>query len=126
MKYIVVSLFLLGLMLCLCLYSSSQVAQAVQETTQLLEKAVTAEKNGDKETSLHLVRAACDTWRSHETFFGTVLRHDEIDDVTGEFARLVSYASTQDQDDFLSNCAALLAQLEHITEMEKPSFSNIM
>lgn len=126
MKYIIVSLLLLSIMFCLCLYSSAQVIRAVQETSELLEEAVAAEDNGEKEISLHMIRTARDTWREHETFFGTVLRHDEIDNVTEEFAKLESYASTEDQDDFRSHCAALLSRLAHIVEMEKTTFSNIM
>ena len=126
MKYITVSLLLLGVMICLTLYSSSQVIQAVQDTAGLLEAAMTAEITGEEEKALDLVRAARDEWKKHEVFFGTVLRHDEIDDVTQEFARLESYASTEDQDDFRSNCAALLSQLSHLVEMDKATFQNIM
>ena len=126
MKYIFVSLGLSLLMTALCLYSSFCITQAVQETTYLLEAAVEAEKAGNKEDAVRIVHEAAQSWKSHEIFFGTVLRHDEIDSVIEEFARLESYASTQDQDDFLSNCHALIARLEHIKEMERPTFQNIM
>lgn len=126
MKFIIISLLLLSVMLFLCMYASSQVIQAVQTTSSLLEESIAAEENGDKEHSLQMLRAARDQWRKHETFFGTVLRHDEIDNVIEEFAKLESYASTEDQDDFRSNCAALLARLAHIGQMEKPTFENIM
>lgn len=126
MKFIIISLLLLGVMLGLCLYTSSQVIDAVQNTSALLEEAITAEKSGNKELALQMVRAARDEWHNHETFFGTVLRHDEIDDITEEFARLESYASTEDQDDFRSNCAALLSSLTHIDHMERTTFENIM
>lgn len=126
MKYIYWSLACFLLMLALCLYSSACVMNAVQDTTQLLEAAVEAEQRGSKKDLLQNIHAAGSAWKSHELFFGTVLRHDEVDSVMEEFSRLESYAATQDQDDFLSNCNALIARLEHIRQMEKPSLQNIM
>ena len=126
MKYITVSLALLTLMVGLCIVSSTCVIKAVDNTISLLEDAVTAEDTGKQDKTISLITKASETWRKQETFFGTVLRHDEIDDVTEEFARLKSYATTEDQDDFLSNCRALIAKLEHIKSMERPTFENIM
>lgn len=126
MKYIYTSIFCFLAVLILCTYSSIRIIDYVGETEQLLEEAVDAEKQGDKEESLHIIQKAGKSWKNRELFFGTVLRHDEIDGVMEEFARLESYASTEDQDDFLSNCKALIARLQHIQEMEKPSFQNIM
>lgn len=126
MKYIAICLSCFFALLILCTYSAIRVIDAVEKTTVVLETAVQAENHGGKEASLQIIRQASDIWKSHEPFFGTVLRHDEIDNVVEEFARLESYASTEDQDDFLSNCKALIARLKHIQEMEKPTFQNIM
>ena len=73
-----------------------------------------------------MIKKAGASWEQQQLFFGTVLRHDEIDDVTEEFTRLESYATTEDQDDFLSNCKALIARLKHVQEMEKLTLLNIM
>ncbi len=126
MKYIYISLTCFFIMLALCSYSSVQVIKAVDETTQILKTAVEADKSGNKEEALSIVKKASAAWKGHELFFGTVLRHDEVDEVVEEFARLESYASTEDQDDFRSNCRALIARLEHIQTMEKPTLQNIM
>ena len=126
MKYLVASIVSISLMVSLCVLSSWLVIKAVDETTSLLEEAVAAEKSERKDDSLRIIREASQSWNRHQVFFGTVLRHDEIDEVIEEFARLESYATTQDQDDFLSNCCALVTRLEHIKSMEKPTFENIM
>ncbi len=126
MKYIVVSLILLVLMLGLCLVASRCVVRAIEETGTLLDAAWNAAAANESEVCLQKIQAASDTWESYETFFGTVLRHDEIDNIMGEFAKLEAYALTQDRSEFLSNCASLLSQLEHIREMEEFSIQNIM
>lgn len=126
MKYIYISLICFFIMLALCSYSSVQVIKTVDETTQILKTAIDADQSGHKEETISIVKKASEAWKSHELFFGTVLRHDEVDEVVEEFARLESYAATEDQDDFLSNCRALIARLEHIQTMEKPTLQNIM
>lgn len=126
MKHTVLSVSILILILAFCLLSASYTSNAVQKTSALLEEALEARREDDQAASIHLVQAASSHWKEHEAYFGTVLRHDEIDDVIGEFARLESYARSQDQDDFYSNCAALLSELEHIEQMEWPFFHNIL
>lgn len=126
MKFIYISTACFLIMLLLCVYSASCVIKAVDETSQILEKAVQTENAGDDEQTLEMIKKAGATWEQQQLFFGTVLRHDEIDNVTEEFARLESYASTEDQDDFLSNCKALIARLKHVQEMEKLTLQNIM
>ena len=126
MKFIFISIVCFLIMLLLCVYSASCVIKTGDETAQILEKAVQTENAGDDEQTLEMIKKAGASWEQHQLFFGTVLRHDEIDDVTEEFARLESYASTEDQDDFLSNCRALITRLKHVQEMEKLTLQNIM
>lgn len=126
MKYCIISLLLLALILGLCLWSAGSVNQSVDQTSRLLEQAVALKHLGQDQAALDTVRAAADSWHRRDTFFGTVLRHDEIDGVIRDFAQLEAYAQTDDTDDFFSNCAALLAQLEHIRKMEWPYFENVM
>ena len=126
MKFIYISISCFLVVLLLCSYSANCVIQKVQETVDILESAVQADALEEKEHSLKIIKEAHASWESHQLFFGTVLRHDEIDNVIEEFARLESYASTEDQDDFISNCKALLARLKHIQEMERPILQNIM
>lgn len=126
MKFIFISTACFLMMLLLCVYSASCVIKTVDETAQILEKAIETELAGNDTQTQEIIKEASESWESHQLFFGTVLRHDEIDNVTEEFARLESYASTEDQDDFLSNCKALIARLKHVQEMEKLTLQNIM
>ncbi len=126
MKFIFISTSCFLIMLLLCVYSASCVIKTVDETAQILEKAIETELAGNDTQTQEIIKEASKSWESHQLFFGTVLRHDEIDNVTEEFARLESYATTEDQDDFLSNCKALIARLMHVQEMEKLTLQNIM
>ena len=126
MKCLFGSISLLLLLLLLCLLSTQQIAGTIDQTSVHLNAAISAQQAGLEDAAQDQIRAAEHIWRSKEAFFGTVLQHDEIDEVIIEFARLRSYAETEDQDDFLSNCNALLARLQHIQEMEYPLLQNIL
>ena len=123
MKFMIVCILLFSVLAGLCCISACRVTKIIDDTSALLQAAM---RLPNKEGAAHLIRAASNKWNENAVFFGTMLRHDEIDNVIVEFARLESYAKTRDEDDFLSNCSALLAQLAHIKEMEWPLFQNIM
>lgn len=123
MKFIVICVLLFALLTGFCCISACRVSEVIDDTSALLRAAMGLR---NKEGAVYLIDAASHKWRENAVFFGTVLRHDEIDNVIVEFARLESYAKTKDEDDFFSNCSALIAQLEHIKEMEWPLFQNIM
>ena len=59
-------------------------------------------------------------------FFGVVLAHEELDEVNIAFAELLQYAALEDKDDFLAGSARLAATIEHIREMEVPSYHNLL
>ncbi len=126
MKYIVSSILLFLVLFGLCLASAAYVSNAVQETEALLADAMTLQQHGHAREAAAVTHSAADRWNSHQTYFGTVLRHDEVDDVIREFSRLESYADTEDREEFLGNCAALLATLKHIREMEWPYIYNLL
>ena len=126
MKFILSSLLLFSLLLGLCLFSAAYVSHAVEETELLLTDAMALQQQDRYADAAAMTHWAADRWNSHQTYFGTVLRHDEMDDVIREFSRLESYADTQDTEEYLSNCAALLATLKHIREMEWPYLYNLL
>ena len=126
MKFILSSLLLFSLLLGLCLFSASYVPHAVEEAELLLTDAMVLQQQDHPAEAAALTHRAADRWNSHQAYFGTVLRHDEVDDVIREFSRLESYVDTQDTEEYLSNCAALLATLRHIREMEWPYLYNLL
>lgn len=126
MKFILSSLLLFSLLLGLCLFSAAYVSHAVEETELLLTDAMALQQQDRYADAAAMTHWAADRWNSHQAYFGTVLRHDEVDDVIREFSRLESYADTRDTEEYLSNCAALLATLKHIREMEWPYLYNLL
>ena len=126
MRAILTSAFLLFLILTFCLFSAFHVSGIVSETENLLQQAMERQQQEDPLQTARLIQLASEIWEKNEPYFGMVLCHDEIDAILDEFARLEAYADSHDQDDFRSTCAALLASLKHIREMEWPFAFNIL
>lgn len=126
MKYILFPTLLLALVLTFCLFSALYVTHTVEQTNAYLGSAVSLYQAGDETAAAEQLKKAEAHWKDHNTYCGSVLKNEEIDHVTSEFASLRSYSRSIDSDDFLSNCAALQATLEHIGEMEWPYLQNIL
>lgn len=125
MKHLWIGLSLVAAVVGFCLWSAWYVRGAVQDTSELLQEAYEAADAEDFARARDAVRAASDTWNRHGGYFGTVLRHDEIDGVVEEFARLRVTVLAGDRDEFLPGCAALLETLDHVRDMELPIFANL-
>lgn len=125
MKHLLIGLSLVAAVMGFCLWSASYVRGAVEETARLLEAAYEAAEAEQFSQARAAVQAASDTWDRYGGYFGTVLRHDEIDGVVEEFARLQVTVQAGDQDEFLPGCAALLETLDHVRDMELPVFANL-
>ena len=121
MKHTLFACLLLGVTLGFCIFSSV----TVRAETQTVNDAIAASRN-DFQSAADSLQAAKETWAAHERFFGVVLAHEELDEVNIAFAELLQYAALEDKDDFLAGTARLVATIEHIREMEVPSYHNLL
>lgn len=125
MKHLTFCLLLFLTLLLCCISSQFYVNDRVQQTELQLKQAYLLHDKGEQQAAAEYIQIAAKKWTQYEHFFGTVLQHNEIDHVNGELARLLAYVTSTDEDDFRSSCAALLSDLAHIREMERPIWSNI-
>lgn len=115
MRHLCISAAILLSVVSFSWWSVRTVEQVAEETKMLV---LQAQETAARET----LDAAEACWEAHSGFLCLVLRHDQVEAVTGTLARLK--ASTE-QDDFYSTCAELLVTLEHIAEAERPKLRNI-
>lgn len=126
MKQTIAACCILLLLLGLSYYAACTVDRLITDTQTLLHHAVTLQNDGDTVQARTVLHQASDYWQQNQSCLEILLRHDDVESVTVEFARLRSYAVTVDEDDFLSNCNGLLATLQHIRDMEWPWINNIL
>ena len=126
MKHTAFALCLLALLLAFCITTSTLVRNDCQDVNDTLALSRSQASRADFGGASDHLRAAKALWHSHERLFGVLLDHNELDEVNVIFAELAQYAELGDQDDFLAGTARLIATIEHIREMEVPSYHNLL
>ena len=126
MKYMFCCIVLWVTVIAFSIFSTFHVTNEITTAEQLLQEAVLAFQNGNKEEAIALIRHAEQHWRDQKNLFGVLLYHDEIDLVQAEFSCLSAYAAESDEPDFSSSSAALITKLQLLREMEWPYLSNIL
>lgn len=126
MRHILFPLLLLLFVISFCLFSALYVANTIDQTELCLDTAIGAYKAHNQDLTEHYLAMASSVWNGRQLFLGIIMEHEDVDEISSSFARLQSYAHTEDHDDFLSNCAALGTTLSHIREMEWPYLQNIL
>ena len=126
MKHTLFACLLLGVTLSFCIFSSVTVRAETQTVNDAIASSRNAASRNDFQSAAAALQAAKETWEKHERFFGVVLAHEELDEVNIAFAELLQYAALADKDDFLAGTARLTATIEHIREMEVPSYHNLL
>lgn len=125
-RHLMISLSLLVGILALSIVSAVSLTGQLKHAEDLIKKARTEVRAEEFETATDTIASAETHWNDHMSFFGTVLRHDETDEVLYDFAALGDLAQSEDTGEFLSRSATLLARLHHIAQMEKPLLHNIL
>lgn len=95
-------------------------------TAALLAKAQYAGVQADFDTALQFSLDAQAQWENSAGFMDTMMSHEETDDIKREFSDLLVYCTHEKQEEFLSSCGRLLVMVEHLTEMERPLWRNIL
>lgn len=65
-------------------------------------------------------------WDSAQLLLGSLLLHDEIDQADRLFDRVLAAHASGSAEDFLLDCTELVAQLNHLPELERPSLINLL
>ena len=126
MKYFWLALAILVLVLAACTVSLFYLDQVVRETTELLDQAALAAEAGDYEAARDQVQQCLRVWESHKGGCGTLLRHEEADEVYYALCQLEAYAKAKSREDFLGQLAQARARLEHLRDMEQPAYYNFL
>ena len=126
MRYFYIGLAILLLCLALCFTVTAVLDHYTEEAASLLEQAAERADRGDFQAAAQLVARTRDFWEQHHGFFGIALRHAESDTINSTFRELLEYAENECTEEFEPTCADLIAQIRHLSDMEKPYYYNIL
>ena len=126
MKYLYVGIAILAICLAACTASTWALSKYTDHAVSLLEQAQLHADAGSFQQAEQLVRQAKEFWQDHHGFFGVILRHDEADQINATFWELVEYAQNNCSEEFEPSCAMLIEQINHLSDMEKPHYYNVL
>lgn len=117
---------ILALILGFSLWTGRYVEQRMEHWTALLEETEEAARQEDwEEASVRLDRAYED-WDSSQTFFHTIMEHDELDKAEDLFAGAFAVCRERDAADFHTLLAQLINQLRLLAETQNGGIKNVL
>lgn len=126
MKYYSIGLMLFILTLVACIVLTYAVVIDLSETEDLLQQAITLQRNGDVTDAVRYMLQAQRSWEKHRNFYRSVLHHDELDLISGQFLSLSTCAEMEQFDELLCMSVDLMQQLVQLHETCIPYYFNIL
>lgn len=126
MKAFYIPAGLLAVILGFALWTSQYVEQRTAHWTALLEETEHLAQQEDWEKAeKHLEKAYAD-WDSSQTFFHTIMEHDELDEAENLFSGAFAVCQEEDSADFHMLLAQLMGQIRLLSETQSLSIKNVL
>ena len=126
MKPLVISLAALGISLAFSLWAGRYVEGRTEDWSDQLSLAdVSAQQERWDDAQAQLRQAYAD-WGRSQTFFHTIMEHDELDEAESLFAAAFAACDEEDAPDFHAAMAQLDSQLRLLAETQAVSIKNVL
>lgn len=126
MKQLCIAAALLAALFAGALWNASQITRTADRLTDLLEQAEQSAAAGDWDTAEVLTRQAMTDWHRQESYFSLVLCHADTDEVTTAFQEVMGFLTHRSLPEYASASASLVEKVEHLSEMERVSWGNLL
>ena len=126
MKHLTLGLGLLAVLLAVGLLSLWLTVQYLDDTERPLRSLTPHLEAGDSYAALPLIVESRTVWESHRGYFCSLFSHTELEEVEQCFAALAAYAEQGELAELRDAHTRLLAILEHLRDMDKPCYYNIL
>ncbi len=126
MKAFYIPVGLLALILGFSLWAGRYVELRTEHWTALLEEVDQAGGQEDWALARERLERAYADWDSSQTFFHTIMDHDELDEAEELFAGAFAVCRERDGADFHTMLAQLTNQLRLLSETQSISVKNVL
>lgn len=126
MKKLWLGICIFAALVAVCIGALGMLDARNSQTAALLAQAQAAQARDDRGEALRCSRDALVCWEKNAGFIDTIMTHEETDEIHRTFSDLLVYAESDERDEFRAACARLLCMVEHLTEMERPLWRNIL
>ncbi len=112
MKRLWLGVALLVLMLGLGLFTAWGMAQLQNPVSEALEQAADMALSGDFQQARRLSQEACELWQKNWPATASMADHAPMDEIDGLFAKLRTFAKSENTQEFAA-CCARIGELVH-------------
>ena len=126
MKAFYIPMGLLALILAFSLWTGRYVEQRTEHWAALLEETGEAARREDWAEAAERLDRAYEDWDSSQTFFHTIMEHDELDKAEELFAGAFAVCVEEDGADFHTLLAQLINQLHLLAETQNGGIKNVL
>ncbi|MDE7219768.1 MAG: DUF4363 family protein [Oscillospiraceae bacterium] len=126
MKALYIPIGLLAVILGFSLWTGQYVAQRTSQWTALLEEVDRLARQEDWGQAEERLKEAYACWDASQTFFHTIMNHDELDQAEELFAGAFAVCREADSADFHMFLFQLQSQLRLLAETQSLSVKNVL
>ena len=126
MKPLYLPLLALAAILVFSLWAGNYVAQRTGTWQEMLDEADDTAQAEQWDEALRQLQETYDNWNSSQTFFHTIMEHEELDEAESLFATVFAACDARDAPDFHAAVAQLDTQLGLLAETQAISVKNIL
>lgn len=126
MKALYIPTCLLAAILGFSLWTGRYVEQRTSHWSELLSEIDDLARQEDWGQAEERLRSAYDDWNASQTFFHTIMDHEELDEAENLFAGAFAVCREEDDADFHMLLSQLTGQLRLLAETQGVSIKNIL
>ena len=126
MKYFIAGVGILAVLLALSILSGVFVANRVQPARRELSAAVAALEREEYDAACSHAETAAKKWKAEQPKLSAILSHETLEEIALAFSDLRVYSEREYYAEFLARCKLLQMQLKHISQMDIPSYFNLL
>lgn len=126
MQRFVLALVIFFLIISLSFISLFYVTKNCEELQGEIDNVISHIENDNFQNALKNCEQFSKKWDKTEKFIITLVRHDNIDEITIKSKRMLGFAKSNDKSNLLAEAYALKTLINHIREDELPLLHNFL
>lgn len=126
MQRFVLAVAIFFLIITLSFVSLFYVTKSCEELQSEIDTIISHIEKGDFQNGLKGCEDFSKKWDKTEKFIITLVRHDNIDEITIKSKRMLGFAKSNDKSNLLAEAYALKTLINHIREDELPLLHNFL
>lgn len=126
MKHLIAGVLILVLVLTLSVVAVQLLDHRTGQVLQELRLAQQATMEENFPNTRDCVANAQDLWQRHTGFYGVILPQRQTEEIDRHFARLLAASQTGDAAEVRITCDELIFLLDHLGDMERGHYFNVL